>query len=447
MYWTGLVIARRKLPRKHPKRDRTSNEGRSQRKLRPSTRMILNTNVSGCVFCYVRVRRPFSCAALCPLIHGRLFIGHCCGKPSYDLKLYAPMHVSLLCFSFARMSLVASLHVPLQAASNTKATTATTAATMVPAPPLDGGEVDDSGDIHQTCSDVASAATGNSSRGGELEGAEQRADPGPAAAAGAAALLLAAAAAETLGGDDGNAASESLQRPHPSVAAAPGGRDGTSANPEGSPSPSSSYSIPKLKISIKPQQPQSPSPQASDGGGAIAGAGEGNGEASGSSKSRAGLKLVLKGPALSSAGSGAGASTEASAGGAGTRASPGGGAGKKRGRQQAPKQRQRQQRRWKEDYEDSDEFADGDSSDDDDEEEEEEEEEEDEGESGDDNRIGRGGKRKARPLGSRLRAIARLGDDAAGGGSEDDDSADEYKPDADVSMAAQIPNPPVVFTL
>ncbi|CAM9663268.1 unnamed protein product, partial [Laminaria digitata] len=40
-------------------------------------------------------------------------------------------------------------------------------------------------------------------------------------------------------------------------------------------------------------------------------------------------------------------------------------------------------------------------------------------------------KRKARPLGSRLRAIARLGDDAEAGNSEDDDSADEYKPDAE----------------
>ncbi|CAM9690678.1 unnamed protein product, partial [Ectocarpus fasciculatus] len=49
--------------------------------------------------------------------------------------------------------------------------------------------------------------------------------------------------------------------------------------------------------------------------------------------------------------------------------------------------------------------------------------------SGDDTRVGRGGKRKARPLGSRLRAIARLGDDAAAGDSEDDNSADEYKPD------------------
>ncbi|CAM9872565.1 unnamed protein product [Scytosiphon promiscuus] len=49
----------------------------------------------------------------------------------------------------------------------------------------------------------------------------------------------------------------------------------------------------------------------------------------------------------------------------------------------------------------------------------------------DDTRIGRGGKRKARPLGSRLRAIARLGDDAAAGGTDDDDSADEYKPGAD----------------
>ncbi|CAM9881478.1 unnamed protein product [Ascophyllum nodosum] len=45
-------------------------------------------------------------------------------------------------------------------------------------------------------------------------------------------------------------------------------------------------------------------------------------------------------------------------------------------------------------------------------------------------RVGKGRKRKGRPLGSRLRAIARLGDDAAAGDSAED-SADEYKPEAE----------------
>ena len=48
-------------------------------------------------------------------------------------------------------------------------------------------------------------------------------------------------------------------------------------------------------------------------------------------------------------------------------------------------------------------------------------------------RVGKGRKRKGRPLGSRLRAIARLGDDAAAGDSAED-SADEYKPEAEVSF-------------
>eukprot|EP00903_Cladosiphon_okamuranus_P015677 g14475.t1 len=335
-------------------------------------------------------------------------------------------------------------------ASNTTATAATTTATTVSTTQLDGGDVGDSGDVRHTGAVVASAVTGKGN-GGEGEDAEQQSDPGSAAAAGAAALLLAAAAAETLGEDDGGAgetALESLQGPGLN-AIKPSGKDGASTNPEGSSSSSSSYSIPKLKISVKsppppppPQQQQqqqhqqqSPSHRALGGGGAMAGADEGDNPAVGSR--RAGLKLVLKGPALSSSGSGASARVGGSAGVAGRRESPAGGggaggAGKKRGRQQPPKQRQRQERRWKEDYEDSDEFAAADSSDDDeeeDEDEEEEEEEEEEEDSGDETRIGRGGKRKARPLGSRLRAIARLGDDAAGGGSEDDNSADEYKPD------------------
>lgn len=194
-------------------------------------------------------------------------------------------------------------------------------------------------------------------------------------------------------------------------------------------------SIPKLKISLKP--PSHRPPGAVDTGSAHNS--ERKPPGGGEFSPRGSLKLVLKGPALSSRspGKGTGGGSERGGGGGGR----GGGfgrdeasspMGKKRGRQVWDGRRNGGGRgggasRFRDDEEEEDE-----------EEEEEEEDEDEEDESGDEGRVGRGGKRKARPLASRLRAIARLGDDAAAGDSEDDDSADEYKPDADVSHVSRL---------
>ncbi|CAN0334981.1 unnamed protein product [Pylaiella littoralis] len=334
-------------------------------------------------------------------------------------------------------------------------------------PPSDGATPSSNADRSDAPLDGAvcgspTDAAPSSIGGGEAKGSEQPdagAGAAGAAAGGAAALLLAAAAAATtIETEDGGGAEEAATTPprqaapdsmvaatgcgsgFPRAATAAtataaaastdcGGDDERGArssrpggNTEEKPLPavaaaasSLSCSIPKLKISLKPQPQVSSSPRAP-----------------GSGPTKAGLKLVLKGPALSSARHGAGAGSRADVRGGSESSS-----GKKR-------QRQQQERRYKEDYEGSDEHEVRDSSDaeedddgdddgeEEDEEEEEEEEEEEDEESGDDTRVGRGAKRRARPLGSRLRAIARLGDDAAAGGSDDDNSADEYKPeDAD----------------
>lgn len=228
--------------------------------------------------------------------------------------------------------------------------------------------------------------------------------------------------------------------------------------------PSAAFTIPKLKLVLKP--PSSPSPRhsgkwegktplpggrggasAQSNGLTSAGSGGSNKGGGAAGKGR-GLKLVLK-RTLSGGRSGgaAGGSWSSSAADRGSeaRASPsslasraasvveGGGLGSGSG-----KKRARQERRKQGDEDDgySGLFGSGGGSsdgggDDDDDDDDGDDYDDDDGEGDGRALVGRGGKRRARPLGSRLRAIARLGDDAAAGGSEDENSADEYKPDAD----------------
>lgn len=226
-----------------------------------------------------------------------------------------------------------------------------------------------------------------------------------------------------------------------SVSGASGGamEEATSSPPAGS-----AYSIPKLKISLKPQ-PARPTPgdeaaSRSSGDGAdlakTGAAGGGTGR----------LKLVLKGPALSPrAGvqNGTARPDEASMSGRGRSGRAGGTdtvrpSGQKRGRQQRQQQQQQQPQRqrqrngrWDDDPYGSDSGDSDDGDDDGDKDEDDDDDDHYDGYSSEE-RVGRGGKRRARPLGSRLRAIARLGDDAAAGDSEDDNSADEYKPGDEV---------------
>lgn len=195
--------------------------------------------------------------------------------------------------------------------------------------------------------------------------------------------------------------------------------------------------IPKLKISIKPPSLRALKVEETGidrlGEGTAAGAPEASGRV-GKSRSSGGLKLVLKRPtALTSAASSLSSLKTASTIGE----SCGGdrdGLGQKRSRRPTEKAR------WKQEEEEDFKSVFGSSSSDEAEDDSDvgggdavankEDEEEWTGESC----VGKGGKskRRARPLGSRLKAIARLGVNSAAAGDSADDSADEYKPEMEV---------------
>lgn len=201
--------------------------------------------------------------------------------------------------------------------------------------------------------------------------------------------------------------------------------------------------IPKLKISIKPPSLRALKAEETglgrlgEGTAAGAGAPEGPGRV-GKSRSLGSLKLVLKRPtALTSAASSLSSLKTANTVG-GNSGVDRDGLGQKRSRRPTEKAR------WKQEEEEDFKSVFGSSSSSDEAEDDsdvgegggggaaanKEDEEEWTGES----RVGRGGKskRRARPLGSRLKAIARLGVNSAAAGDSADDSADEYKPEMEV---------------
>lgn len=197
--------------------------------------------------------------------------------------------------------------------------------------------------------------------------------------------------------------------------------------------------IPKLKISIKPPSLRASKAEETGidrlGEGTATGASEASGRV-GKSRSSGSLKLVLKRPTtLTSAASSLSSLKMASKTG-GTSDVNRDGLGQKRSRRPTEKARWKQEE--EEDFKSvfgsssSDEAGDDSDVGEGDAVANEEDEEEWTGEP----RVGREGKSKktVRPLGSRLKAIARLGVNSAAAGDSADDSADEYKPEMEVRI-------------